>query len=181
MKRYIVLNPHSSLYMPEKGQQGVPMDEAKIFRGREAARKAGAKWNMVSVVREIEFVQSKPAPPSATPNMSGVWPIPFKMAVDYFRSVYFTDITKSATSESESIYNVPLLPYLESHNRFLRILDNGDQLIVKFSDFENCHPSLRPFARELLEVFGTTDDEGNTFCLFIIDWKDEKGEIKVGY
>lgn len=181
MKRWIVFNPRTSLYLPEVGNTGSDLEGAKIFPKAATAKKAASKWDGAAVLREVQLAPTNRPLPSTTPDMQGVFPIPFKMVVDYFREVYFTDLTKAMGVASRNIYNVPLLPFLEAHNKFLRTMGNGDQMIVKMSDFEQAHPALLPHARELMEAFGVTDDEGNTFCLFLIDWKDAAGGMRSDY
>lgn len=177
MKRYIVKRLDTGLYLGNKGT--VTQEKARIFSSAGAAKQAAKWWGKWPI--DIEEVQMVVVGASTVPSTAGIAAIPFKMVVDYFREIYFTDITKNIDfGERTSIfYNIPILPHLIEHNRFLRGIGNGSFLVVKMTDFKTAHPFIMPHVKEMLEIFGVDDEE--KFCLFEIDWEDEHGNIKEGY
>lgn len=180
MRRFIVYNPASGLYLPHSARNGGTLDGARLFTTKGAAKQSAKAWTSDNVaLQEVSLAPILPPPPATwTPSFSGIIVLPFKMVVEYFRDVYLADIVHYSPASKNS---APLLPYLEAHNRFLKSMGNGDQILIKLSDFDAAHPSLRIFAKELVEVFGVEDESGVRFCLFKIDWKDEDGNIKADY
>lgn len=190
MKRFAVIDLATLRFLVprncrdfDKLKNGGDLEDARIFNSKSAARQAANNWMSGRAFDVVEIDVSLKdggliAKPNQTYDLSGIGILKFKDVTDYYRAYYSVNLV----GRKSPLYSVDvhLVDYLEANNRFLRGLENGDNVLITEKDFTNADPLLRLIAKNMIDELGANDIHGK-FCIFEIDWKGKDGKISSDY